>query len=67
MLFLHHKSLQERTPMNYSICLAALLTSQVQRLLVEVQERLLPGLRPIVELVVSFFAGGDHSRGGAEV
>lgn len=53
--------------MNYSICLAALLTSQVQQLMVEAQETLLRCLRQIVELVVSFFAGGNHSCGGAEV
>jgi hypothetical protein len=52
---------------NYSICLAALLTSQVQRLLVEAHETLLPYLRQIAELVASFFAGGNHSRGSAEV
>jgi hypothetical protein len=58
---------QEGTPVNYSICLAALLTSQVQRLLVEAHETLLPYLRQIAELVASFFAGGNHSRGSAEV
>jgi hypothetical protein len=43
---------------NYSICLAALVTSQAQRLMVEAQETLLPCLRQIVELVVLFFVVG---------
>jgi hypothetical protein len=66
-LFLRDKFPQERTPMNYSICLAALLTSQVRRLLAEAQETLLPDLQQIVERVVSFFAGRDHARGGAAI
>jgi hypothetical protein len=43
--------------MNYSICLVALLATQTQRLIAELNETLLPALRQIVELVVSFFAG----------
>lgn len=43
--------------MSYSICLAALLATQTQRLISEVHKNLLPRLRQIVELVVSFFAG----------
>lgn len=48
--------------MNYSICLMALVTSQLQQLRAEMDESLQPHLQRIAELVTSFFGERGLAR-----
>jgi hypothetical protein len=50
--------------MNYSTCLMALVTSQVQQLQQEAQESLQPHLQRIAERLTAFFGGGAVARRG---
>jgi hypothetical protein len=52
--------------MSYSMCLMALVTSQIQQLQAEIKESLDSRLQQLAELVTSFFGPGsvpDHGLG----
>lgn len=58
---------RERTPMDYSTVLVALVASQVDRVEAEVNELVQPHLRNVVQLVTLFFGGRALARRGLGV